>query len=382
MAEPSYWEPVPVGGVWDPVTNNDPATGDWIELGDLEEIGGGDSIARDDGVKTLVGIVPTAKRYDFERKAVQVAWADTASPWLMHRINPLPHPQDWRYRCVTADFVRWNPQPSNKAAEGQPPVYDAWEPAPYLDIVPDGPDGNPAARLPTLNRYSRVKATLRFRMPNYPILEDSEMFDTSGGGSPVPLPEVFRHTSFFDTCDPLLDVLLTGNEAFLEWADVPSPLTSGPTQNTDVVAQVPDYIQRANFVAVWHHVPEEFIIAPGPNYIPKKIMDGIGCVNSATWYGFPPGTLKLEAPRFKKSVQAAVRVIPNEYKLPFCYDIMLPFSWVDPSPAPVVGTPSKRGWNMVPYSNTGKWFSVKRKNGGGPYFQTYDFNKIFEHVSA
>lgn len=375
---PASWEPVVTpGGVWDPVTNNDPATGDWVELGDIEQTGGGNQIARDDGVKTMVGLIPTAKEYDFELKAAGVAWADLASPWHMHRINPLPFPKNWQYRCVTADAVLWNPNTVNRAADGQPASYKAVVPSPWLNLTQNGWDGNKAARLPVTNDYTRLKATMRFRQVNYAVLEDSEM-DYTVSGVTYRLSEVYRNTEFFSSVDPILDLLMTGTTQFLQWADGPVGVVG-----TDLTAKMPEYVQRASFVAVWHAVPYEYIIAPGA-YLPKKIMDGIGCVNSADWYGFKAGTLKLEAPRFKKSSQAAVRVIPGNFNANYVFDIFFPFSFIDPEPG-MGGSSVFRGWNLSLYSSTGKWYSVKRKGSTGtplPYLKPYDFNKLFEHVSS
>ena len=384
MAEPTYWQPVDPADRWDPVLNNDKVTGDWVELGPLdggEAPAAGTVLARDDAAVKKHGLIPAAKEYDAHRKFVGVAWADTASPWRLRRINPLPHPKNWQLRCATADLVPFVPRPVNQTVPPADPVYHPYTVAPYLASTPDGPDGLKAARLPGELTYHRMKATLTFRPVPYPVLEDKEL-EYTVDGVPYVLPEIYRNTTVFEEVSPSLDVLLTDPvEPWLAWAD--SAASGPPTAGESVPGQIPEYVQRAALKALWVHVPQEFII-PAGGFLPTKIMNAVGKVNSSTWYGFPEGTLRLEAPVFRRYVQAAVRVLPTSYTVPFVYDVLFPFSWVDVAPAAILGggTPGGRGWNLFPFSSTGKWYAVKRKTSGTPYFPGYDFNKLFEHVGA
>ena len=361
MAEPSWWEPVPSDEIWDPLANS----GDWTEVASEGGPEPGGSWARDDASVTYVGDIPFAKRYDARRKMVGYAYADTAYPYQLHRVNPIPHPDERQLRCVSVDIGGYNPE----GVEQPDLSFKSGYPAPYITGVPAGTILFP--RSPT---YSRARCTLRFRPHAYPFLTDAAMVAGS-------LPEVFRNTAFFDSCDPVLDLLVTDGDPFLEWAET---ATDGPTVGDKITSQTPEYIQRANFVAIWYHVPIEFIIDPS-SYLPAKIMAGVGLVNDSTWYGFPAGTLRLEAPRFRKVTQAAIRIDPSLASAPpYVYDVVLPFSWVDPTPA--AATPLFRGWNLFPFSSTGKFFSLRRSGSSPgtplPYFAGYDFNKLFEHVSA
>lgn len=358
MAEPSWWETIPSDQIWDPLAN----PGDWEELAAEGGPEPGGSWSRDDCSIALVGDIPYKKRYDARRKMVGYAYADTGSPWALHRVNPIPHPDERMLRCVSADVAGYNPigevQPSGSTRAGYP--------APYLDPPP------PAGTIlfPRIATYTRARCTLQFRPHPYPFYTDAEMVANGW-------PEVFRNTAFFESCDPMLDVVTVNNgQPFLEWGEGPEvgrPLDTGK----------PEYIQRATFVAVWYQVPQEFIISTG-GYYPAKIMAGVGKVNQGTWYGFPQGTLRLEAPRFRKATQAVIRTRPDlGYSAPpFCYDVMLPFSWVDPTPE-LGGSAVFRGWNLSILSNTGKFYSVRRVGVTSPvtpYFPFYDFNKLFEHV--
>lgn len=364
MALPTWWVPVAAEDVWNPRVNPDPMSGDWIPLYDQEGPGSA-SVARDDGTATLVGLIPAHKEYSAHLNIVGCAYADLASPWAMHRVNPLPHPLYRQMRAVSADFVDFNP-----VGRDQEGTAVSVAPAPYLADEPEG-----AVRLPWVLNTAYKKVTIKFRVLNYAHYEDAQM--TTGGETPTPLPEVYRNTSFFEEITPRLEILLTGSEPFLKWGD-------GPNVNQDIVLPIPDYIQKADLIVVWHAVPYEFIIPPGLNYLPTKIMAGVGCVNSAAWYGFPAGTLKLEAPRYRKNVQAPVRVLPDFFGfLPTVYDVILPFTFngkTNDAGSPVF----PQGHNLSIQPATGKWYSVLRKNAVGSVglFRPYDFNKLFEHVSA
>lgn len=363
MAEPyAWWEAVPTDQIWDPLAN--PL--DWSEpaaQGEATEPGG--SWARDDASVTLIGDVPAAKKYDARRKMLGYAYADAATPWAMHRVNPLPHNEERMLRCVIADIAGYNPygavQPDATTKAGYPAPYLTPSPLPGTIL------------LPRISTYTRAKCTLKFKPHAYPFIEDADM--VSGG-----LSEVYRNTAFFDSCDPLLELLLTDTQApFLEWAETAA---GGPTVGAKITAQMPEYVQKASFVAVWYGVPQDYIIdSTVTSYIPSKIMAGMGKVNDATWYGFPAGTLRLEAPRFRKSVQAVIRLDPTAatYRIPFSFDVSLPFTYLNPDTS--LTSPLYHGWNVFPYGPDGKWYSIRRTGSAhGPYFPSYDFNKLFDHV--
>lgn len=366
MAEPSSW--VAPTDIWDPLANQTPAGGgDWVEEASPREPGGGEMWARDDASVTLVGHIPYKKAYDARRKILGYAYADTGSPWALHRVNPLPHPRERHLSAVTCDIIGINPwavaQPDASTAAGYP--------APYLDPAPAAG----TILLPRISTYSRALCTIKFKPHPYPFVTDATM--VSNGWN-----ESYRNCAIFDSIDPVLEVLLTQSDPFLVWADAAS--SGAPAVGQTINAQLPEYIQKATYVAIWYHVPYEFVISSSTGFQPTKLMDGVGHVNSATWNGFPAGTIRFEAPRFRKAVQAVIRTDPTVYYVPYVYDIVLPFTWVDPTPAPILGggSPTYRGWNMLPFSNTGKWYAAKRQTNGDPYFPTYDFNKLFQHVGA
>jgi hypothetical protein len=371
MAEPSYWQTVPSGEVWDPLANLTPrGAGDFVLLADEYEPGGGGSWSRDDASITLVGHVPWKKRYDARRKCLGYAWADTATPWELHRVNPIPHPDERQLRCVSCDIVGFNPDGVDQGS-GNTGFGVA---APYLDPAP--PAGT--ILLPHSPTYTRGHATLKFRPHPYTFLSDAEMTSLAAPPYPTRLPEFYRNTAVFETCDPVLDVLLADTQPFLEWAEGEA---GGPTSGQAIPSQTPEYIQRATLVMAWFHVPLDFIANP---YLPSKIMSCVGATNDeANWLQvFPKGSMRLEAPRFRKYTQPHIRTDPAQpLTNTYVVDVFLPFTWIDPTPG--LGSPVFRGWNLFPFGPNGKYYSVKRTNSGGtplPYFPFKKFDAMFTHV--
>lgn len=381
MAFPAWWQTIPPEEVWNPVTNNDAYSGDWIQIIEgMEQPGGGTMLTKDDKVDTLVGLTPAQKQYSAELGIVGASWAVGSPDYQLVRINPLPHPNgDHKMRASSVDFTGYNPFPKNQTTPPADPVYMPFKAAPYLP-APNGYDGNPAMRLPGYTNYSRSRTTIKFKPVNYPMLEESEMWSLVGE-TPTRLSEVFRNVAFFDEVSPILEGIQATNGApFLEWADS-AAVGGAPLSGQEIASEFVEYIQRANLAAIWYAVPHDFIVSPG-EYFPWKIFDTIGKVNDADWYGFPEGTLRFEAPRFRKYVQAAVRAIPNSYTLPFVYDIVLPFAYYNPTMAAIAGggSPQYRGWNGYPFSRSGLHYAVRRISNGEPYFPMSNFHRIFEHA--
>lgn len=364
MAEPSYWETVLTPDIWDPLANENDAVEPAAESG--PEPGG--SWARDDASITHIFDLPFNKKYDCRRKCLGYAYPDTGSPWALHRVNPIPHPEERHLFCASIDIAGWNPEGVDQGLG----AFKGGYPAPYLDPPPTAG----TILFPRVSTYSRARATAKFRPHPYPFVSDADM--VAGG-----LQEYYRNAAIFESCDPVLDVLLADTVPFLQWAEGEA---GGPNAGDLIPSQTPEYIQRATFVMVWYHVPYDFIANP---FLPSKIMACVGHVNEEDdWLGvFPTGTLRLEAPRFRKALQAHIRVNPA---LPlankaFVYDVVLPFTWIDPTPALGVGSSEFRGWNLFPFGPNGKYYSVERTGTTGsslPYFPFAAFDDMFTHISA
>lgn len=377
MAEPSWWDAPAEDAIWDPS-----ASADWVELAAQDQPGSGGSYAYEDAVETIVGHIPSKKKYDARRKILGYSYADDASPWELHRVHPLQHPDERHMRAVTVDMAGFNLLGRVLDEEAEYPELVGYD-APLVS----GTFGNRP-------RYSRQLCSVKFRAHPHDFLSDADMTDLAFPPYDR-LPEYFRNCTIFDTTDPVLQVVAAGSEPYLRWIDRPAgganpQPTSGGQPNTEGLAkgEIPVFFSQASLVLVWHRVPYEYIADP---YLPSKILKCMGRVNNENnWLGaFPRGTLKLEAPRIKKAIQAHIRVQSPNHIAPMVCDVMLPFTFVDPDPAPVVDgggaptTPKFRGWNLFPWNKTAKFYSVARiEDTSKGQFEYADFDTMFEHVGA
>lgn len=390
MSEPIYW--VQPTTLWDPSS----VLG-WDEQADVMMPGSGGTYARDDAAETVVGEVNYDMLYDFRRKALGYAYCDSGSPFYLHRVNPLTHPDEIHLSCTSVDVVGKNVMAIPVYPATSPPTYTAQKTA----LVSDS--------FPNRTRYSRAVCTLKFRPHPFPFYTDQEMLDYAAvngytaavnGYTAGRLSEYWRSTSLFDSCDPVLQVLAADSQPYFRWIDTPAPTSPPappaapqptPIPNTTGLdkGQIPLLFSQANLVIVWHGVPEEYLF--GNSYLPDQIMKCMGKVNSnginsgvtdVPWLGtFPRGTLKLEAPRFKKSVQAHIR-FTDRRTLSYVYDVFLPFSFTNPTMAALAGgaLPSFMGWNGFPWNRTDKFYAVARiDDPTKSVFDYYNFENIFLH---
>ena len=372
MALPSWW--VTPSTNWDP-TN--PAH--WQELAAIDQPGSGGSYARDDGAETLVGHIPASLAYSARLNILGYAYADTAYPWLLYRVNPLQHPDEGHLRATSVDMVGYNPM--GQASSGSS----------YISTIPSQLSGV-SPTFPNRINYTRRACSIKFRPSTFPYYSDADMV-TYTVSPYTSLPEYYRNTTVFDSQDPVLQVLAAGSQSYLQWADIPAasgvtgtpPVPAAPTQYDSTgldAGEIPVLFSQATFVMVWHQVPIDYICNP---FIPTKIMNCMGKLNSnVNWLGeFPAMTLKLDAPRIKIAVQSHVRV-NNFYRLPFVVDVFFPFQYFNPTPGAVTsggGVPSQSGWNLYPWNQSDQFYAVQRKAAPGVgVFQTADFDQMFTHV--
>lgn len=361
MAEPAWW--IAPTASWAP-DYQDPTTKvwDWDETFEQDQPGAGGTYARDDAAETLVGWIPWEKRYAARKALVGYAWADTSSPWKLHRVNPLQHPDEPQLRCVTADFAGYNIA-ARLIPDSDPPEYAAWD-APAVS-------GTFARRM----KYAYARTTLKYRPHPYPFFSDTYM-DTYS------LAEYYRNCSIFDQTEPQLQVLAAQSEPFLKWADAPASPDTTPSQNSVIGlegGELSILLSQSQLWLAWFHVPMDFIAAP---YLPSKIMQCMGKLNDRTWLGvFPKGTLRMDAPRITRRVQSHIRTTGA---IPFVCDVLFPFSFFDPVPAPVSnnsGVPKWRGWNLLPWARTGKFYSAVRTGDSNRGLYEYaNYDAMFTHV--
>lgn len=386
MAVPSYWVD-PTSPSWDYHSNwdNSNPTGDWCELSERDQPGSGGTYTRDDAAETIVGHVPWQKRYQARAALLGYAYGGSNAPYYdMIRVNPIPHPEEVQLRPDSVDFSGYNLMGAPLSGGGSNVSYYV----PY----------NSANSFNRRPNYTRALTTIKYRPHSYPYLTDAEMLSfAAANGYSRRLPEYYRNTTIFESTDPVLQTIAANSEPFMEWADIPDApyATTGPQQGTTNALEgtVPVLFSQAQLVMVWHDVPYEYIANP---FLPSKIMARIGTVNSntnlasggtpgANWLGFfPRGTLKLEAPRIVRKVQSQIRTNSPLY-LPFVCDVFFPFSYQDPTPAPVNGggSPFARGWNLFLWNFTNLWYSIRRRSAPTKsLFDETDFDALFQSCLA
>jgi len=386
MAEPSYWvTPYPT---WNPAT-----AGDWVELADMNMPGSGGTYSRDDASESIVGHVPYAKRYDARRKILGYAYADSGTPYYLRRVNPFFHPDELQLRADSVDIRGYNLQGYDPGGGAAMTSSDA-----AFNAALGGFQTRP--------HYARAELSIRFRPHPFPYLTDADMLTyAAANGYATRLPEYYRNCSIFDTMDPVLQVISAGSEPYMRWIDTPLPGSGGPapfvpdahgvlvenTTNLDK-GEVPILISQAQLAIVWHDVPLDYIANP---YLPSKIMNCVGKVNSngfattpvtdAPWLGFfPRGTLKMEAPRIKKTVQSQIRT-NSPFFLPFLCDVIFPLSYTNPLMAGLVGAvkPTFQGWNAFLWNRTAQSYAIARiSDSTKGVFEYADFDTAFQSVLA
>lgn len=325
----------------------------------LEQPGGGDTLTKDDGECVLVGYIPYNKKRSAFTYLTGYDWADNSTPWALHRLPPVRCPIWPHMRCVGASFIGYNPE-GNSAAS----LNKAQVPSPV-----------PLEPIKKYTRYSRARTTLRFKPHPYPFATDTQLAGNR---------EYYRNTSVFDSVAPVLELLMADTAQGGEDAGYVKFLEGTDHNGASLVGKsfpgvVAERLTKANLFMVWHDVPWEYVFNP---YLPQKIMNCVGRVNSnVNWLTvFPKGTLLLEAPIVKKKQLNAWTT--NDY-IPFVADIVLPFVFVDPTPAAGTGSTIFRGWNLWPFSRLGEWWSAARNGDASkPVFEFVDFDTIFTHVSG
>lgn len=325
---------------------------EWIE--GAERVGGGDSFHIDKSEAAIVGYIDTARKRAANNFLRGYAYADTTTPYALHRVNPVRHPDyPWLY-CSGVRFVdrsvSANPTPTSVPPPPLPPVYESKRPS-----IMDGPLSNTAY-------YQKTLVYVTFAQYDYTFIEDE--------GTDY---EWERNVTFPFTNEPTLDLLTAETERYMEFVE-------GAPNGTQFPGTVSERKEQTRLVLKWWNVPEDYIMREDKKYA-EKIMRCVGRVNSAEWNGYPKMTLLVEAPRFYRFQQP---VMTNFGGGLYSYDIEIPFVYFDPEP--LVGRVSATylGHNLFPYVQVGgnngpAWVSVQRADGSA-YLGSVDFNTMFQSI--
>ena len=353
------------GAVWGMATPfaEDPADeftwdDDWKEVV-LDNSPSSGNFSHDGQEATLVGRIPWNMQRDAARKILGYAYADTASPWALHRELPQWHPEFPWMRAYSVSFAPYGPK---KNPDSTTPSANA---ANRDSLFGNDPGENRVAF------YEEALATVRFKAYRYLFLEDEDISQTSD--------EYFRY-SYTDT-EPSLDVLSADGSfsqlTFAEGAGSPAP-TAGTTR---FPAPIGVLLPKTRILVKWFSVPHEYLSESDDYFFPTKILECVGKVNSVEFMGRDIGTLLMHPPRW--SIKPFPGVIAADLITPLLQvDLEIPLEYFDPPMGPA--SPTVRGHNNMPWRENGKFYLATRDGtvGGARLLESIDFNQIWEHVQA
>lgn len=353
--------------------SNDETFGDddWKELIGTTAPGGGDSFTASSSEAALVGLVDAYRTAAAVRYFTGYAQCDDVAPWQLHRKNPVRHPRyPWMFSSGVS-FTYIEPKGNFENPNNEP-----WVDAATVGIP------NQEGPLTRTSNYEKAFATVRFSQLPYPVLSDEEFQDdpflqgqdSTGAYNGIPL-EVHRNCIIYDGVEPSFNLLQADGEVgMLKWAEtgVGGP-PSQPTLGTKFPAPLGVPQCKVAFSIKWVDVPDAYIF--GTEYVPNKIVGGLGRVNENYFLGFVPGVLWLSAVRFERFTPPLwATSMPA-----ISWNVSMIFEFFDPEKG--VPASSYRGHNLMPFSGSlGYYYCTRDGNPAGqPYLGKYDYNKLFEH---
>ena len=292
------------------------------------------------------------------------SYADSASPWALHRVPPVAHPiWGYQFRATSVSYNYKNPcgdtTNTNNAA------YEE------SDIVPDG-----------INRFGIYKsaiATVKFSGPLTYYLYDDTDPEWSG-------LEYDRYCTKWEI-EPRLDLVAAETDRSIYWVDGPTNLPNGKP----FPGSINERVEKTNFKLIWHEVAEGF--THNSSGIPTKIKNAVGKVNSADWSGHGKYTLLLEGVKFTRYVFPFFSLDGRA----FYNDIEFNFVKFDPTHGSGYTVSQDAGYRLLPWRHGGGanggpgWYSVRRADASGTaptsastatYIAEIDFATAFTHVSS
>jgi hypothetical protein len=237
--------------------------------------------------------------------------------------------------------------------------------------------------------YDYCLLTVLFHQPHYPMLSDAYLdarfppFDPDGSGTVV-RQEWLR---FCQKLPMISTELLTIDVGSLKYAEGGG---TGPAIGTLLQVPTAQPIPVGDFILVQHQVPIYGLYSP-TTYRAENLIAATGKVNSATFLGYPAGTLLYQGPQFQDNeapypadqmafyLNAASGNFSVEQLWPsLTCTVSHVFKYRDP---PAGG--ATRGWNLQPFRGDMKWYlaTVDGLTTGAAALLTTDFRKMFRYAA-
>lgn len=325
---------------------------DWLEV-IADTGGGGASLSWDAQENTRQGYIPWNMQRSAARHFLGFAYADTAAPWRLHRETPQWDPQfPWLY----AHSISFSPLvPLSNVANVNL--------APFARSVFDAANRE--------SQYSWTLATVKYRSFRHRFLNDIDV--------PTAAEEYKRNCMF--TSQGRIEILSADGISQLKFAETAA---GGPTVGTAFPAPIGVLLPKLGIAAEWTGVPTDYLSTNSFIFIPTKILNCLGKVNSSAFLGFDAGTLLMQPFEYTEFTWpvASDTANQNAYELLRGVNLRLNFDYFNPTLG--AGTPLFKGHNTFPWRGDGKFYAATRDGtaGGTRLIESTDFNKIWEHVSA
>lgn len=345
---------------------------DWKEATD-DTAPSNSNLSNDSQEATLVGYVPWNKQRSAARHFLGFTYADSASPYRLHREAPAKHPIfPWLY-CESVSFTPFIPLSNEDHDTGSPVIQSIFDDE--LKVA----------------YYDQAICTVRYRNFRCRFLTDEDV---------IAAQDEWKRWAYLDL-EPKIEALqVTGGLSQLTFAEggganQPKP---GPAATGSVFgAPMATLLAKTGFSLVWLNVPFDYLSDNSLIFRPAKILARVGTVNSEPLLNgmFDAGTMLLQPPRFvEKRYPVAAETAEEPLR---SVDVLLNWEFFDPergatgtSGATTIDPNETRGHNLMPWSGDGtlkgdgKFYLATR---GGATTDTKiipatDHRKVFEHVFA
>lgn len=251
---------------------------------------------------TLVGYVDEAKELAAIRYMLGYSAVSEDTTRSLLRTPPVAHPKYPNLYCTGVGTAGL--QPDARTGTGIP---NRGLKRPKKNTDPDG-----GRVLGHFTGYRKTQLTLHFEPLAYPVEPDSTSL---GSGTSLSNGNFeWRRWTTWD-CDPRVETLSLGGRSliFAEGGSNTAPTSNplNPAKPNAFPADQGKLIVKSDLVIRWHDVPIDWVMTP--NYIPWKILLGLGKVNRYSFGDlggvsgpegsllfYPPGTLLLSAAKIKR----------------------------------------------------------------------------------
>ena len=347
---------------------------DWSEDVDNVRPGGPIVFTNEGAEGVLVGQIPANKKRSAHRKILGYSIADAASLTLRRPEVPWVHPEFSTLYAESIGFQDHTPARNPTSAENYP-RKSSIDPGPFSYT----------------GYYKGCEATVRFKELACALYRDTDTPLWNG-------KEWSRFVTLREMRSKLETKQLDRSATPFYYAEtgpggppsIGAPATGSPpgTNALSFSGSTVLYEYKTEYVLEWLRVEESFVMTgTAPMLVAKKLDLAQGTVNSTPFpgpNGHPAGTLLFGSWTSKRK---EVPIRTNTYSGLFCHDITISLSKFDPVRGAATTPTSPRGWNLMPYKESLKYYLATRGAGAGlmtgtPLLRSTDFHDVFTHVLA